>query len=198
MNLISAFAALRSAATFVWRRPKDAAIILLALLAAILAWRARCASNHAAELAAKIEGLPPGTKQVVTVYRDRVVTKWRDGPTKIEYRDRYLPPEGHIEIVTKDNLPEKAPEVIVRDWGFTSRLGGGIVYSEKPLPLLDLKWGYWRRYSATFGITPRFAGFGITRHIDDFTPFNNLEVLGIAGRTWNGGVEFGVGLRTNF
>lgn len=35
---------------------------------------------------------------MVTVYRDRVVMRWRDGPTKIEYRDRYLPPEGHVEV----------------------------------------------------------------------------------------------------
>lgn len=198
MSLISAIAAFRSAGTFAWRRPKDAAIILLLMLAGILAWRARRASDRAAELTAKIEGLPPGTKQVVTIRQDRVVTKWRDGPTKIEYRDRYLPPEGHVEIVTKENQPEKPPEVVIKDWGFTTRLGGGIVYSERPLPLIDLKWFYWKRYSMTLGITPQFGGLGISRHIDDFTPFHNLEIVGMGGVGWTGERRVGIGLRTNF
>ena len=198
MSLISATAALRSAVTFTWRRPKDAAIILLLLLAGILAWRARRASDHAAELVAKIEGLPPETKQVITFYRDRIVIKWRDGPTKIEYRDRYLPPEGHVEIVTKENQPEKPLEVMIKDWGFTTRPGGGIVYAGKPLPVIDLKWCYWRRYSLTLGVTPRFGGLGVSRHIEDFTPFRNLEVLGLGGFGWKGDMRLGLGLRINF
>lgn len=198
MSLISVIAVLRSAVTFTWRRPKDAALILLILLAGILGWRARRASERAAELVAKIEGLPPGTKQVVTINRDRVITKWRDGPTKIEYRDRYLPPEGHVEVVTKVDQPEKPPEVVIKDWGFTTRLGGGIVYSGKPLPLIDLKWAYWRRYSLTLGLTPQFGGVGLSRHMDDFTPFENLELVGIAGIGWSGERRVGLGLRTNF
>jgi hypothetical protein len=198
VSLISAIAALRSAVTFAWRRPKDAAIILLLLLAGILAWRARHASNRAAELAAKIEGLPPGTKQVVTIHQDRVVTKWRDGPTKIEYRDHYLPPEGHVEIVTKEDQPDKPPEVVIKDWGFTTRLGGGVVYSGKLLPLVDLKWFYWKRYSMTVGITPQFGGIGVSRHIDDFTPFHNLEIVGMGAIGWTGERQIGIGLRTNF
>lgn len=198
MSLISAIAALRSAVTFAWRRPKDAAIILLLLIAGILSWRARRASDRAAELVAMIEGLPPGTKQVVTINRDRVITKWRDGPTKIEYRDRYLPPEGHVEIVTKENQPEKPPEILIKDWGFTTRLGGGVVYSGKPLPLIDLKWFYWKRYSMTIGITPEFGGLGISRHIDDFTPFHNLEILGLGGVDWSGRSQIGLGFRINF
>lgn len=198
MNPIRILDGLRSAAAFAWRRPKDAAIILLVLLAGILAWRERRMSDRAAEQTAKVEGLPPDTKQVVTIYRDRVVTKWREGPGKIEYRDRYLPPEGHVEVVTKVDQPEKTPEVVIKDWGFTTRLGGGIVYSGKLLPLIDLKWAYWRRYSLTLGLTPEFGGVGLSRHVDDFTPFMNLEILAMTSIDWGGHRRIAVGLRTNF
>lgn len=190
--------ALKTAALFAIRRPKDAAVILLALLLALMFWRFNQERGHAQELAAKIEGLPPDTKQVVTIYRDRVVAKWRDGPTKVEYRDRYLPPEGHVEIVTKVDQPEKPPEVVINDRGFTHRFGGGIVYSGKPLPMIDFKWAYWRRYSAAAGITPEFGGLGVSRHVDDFTPFGNLELLGMGGVDWSGNAKFGIGARINF
>jgi len=189
---------LKAIALFAVRRPKDAAIILLALLLAVLFWRFNRERSHAQELAAKIEGLPPNTKQVVTLYRDRVVMRWRDGPTKVEYRDRYLPPEGHVEIVTKVDEPEKPPEVVIKDRGFTRRLGGGVVYAGEFLPLIDLKVWYWHRYSATVGATPRFGGLGVSRHIDDFTPFGNLEFLGMGGLGWSGEPRLGIGLRTNF
>jgi len=190
--------ALKAAALFSVRRPEEAAILLPAALLALTFWRLEREKGHAAELATKLEGLPPDTKQVVTIYRDRVVTKWRDGPTKVEYRDRYLPPEGHVEIVTKVDQPEKQPEVVIKDRGFTSRLGGGIVYAGEPLPLIDLKWTYWRRYSLTVGMTPRFGGLGLSRHIDDFTPFTNLEVVGLGGLDWRGELRFGLGIRINF
>lgn len=189
---------IKAAALFAVRQPKDAAIILLALLLAFLFWRLKRENRQVQEMAAKIEGLPPDTKQVVTVYRDRVVTKWRDGPTRIEYRDRYLPPEGKIEVVTKLDQPEKSPEVVIKDRGFTSRLGGGVVYAGEPLPLIDLKLAYWRRYSFTVGLTPRFGGMGVSRHLDDFTPFTNLEIMGLAGLDWDGQRRIGLGVRINF
>lgn len=199
MNLvIRLLAAAKNMVLFAVRRPKDAAIILMALLLAILFWRFNRERSHAQELAAKIEGLPPNTKQVVTLYRDRVVMKWKDGPTKVEYRDRYLPPEGKVEIVTKEDEPQKPPKVVIKDRGFTARLGGGVVYAGKPLPMIDLKWAYWRRYSLTVGITPEFGGLGVSRHIDDFTPFHNLEVLGLGGLNWRGDRRLGIGLRMNF
>jgi len=188
----------KGAASFAVGRPKDALIVALVVLLAILGWRLNREKGRSQELAAKSEGLPADTKQVVTIYRDRVVTKWRDGPAKIEYRDRYLPPEGHVEIVTKIGQPENPPEVIIKDWGFTTRLGGGIVYSGKPLPMLDLKWAYWHRYSLTLGITPAFGGLGLSRHIDDFTLFHNLEIVGMGGIGWTGERRIGIGLRTNF
>jgi hypothetical protein len=196
--LIRLAGTLKDAALFAVRRPKDAAIILLALLLAVLFWRFNRERGRAQELAAKIEGLPPNTRQVVTLYRNRVVMKWKDGPTKVEYRDRYLPSEGKVEIITKENEPEKPPEVAIKDRGFTARLGGGVVYAGRPLPLVDLKWGFWRRYSATVGITPEFGGLGLSRHIDDFTPFTNLEVLGLGGIGWHGDRRMGLGVRVNF
>lgn len=196
--VIRLLGAIKTAALFAVRRPKEATILLLAALLALTFWRLNRERGHAQEIAAKLAGLPADTKQVVTVYRDRVVTKWRDGPTKIEYRDRYLPPEGHVEVVTKTDQPGKPPEVVIKDRGFTSRLGGGIVYAGEPLPLIDLKWAYWQRYSLTLGLTPRFGGVGISRHVEDFTPFGNLEILGMVGPGWSGNPRFGIGLRTNF
>lgn len=190
--------AIKAASLFAVRKPKEAAILLLAALLALTFWRLNRERGHARELAAKLEGLPPDTKQVVTLYRDRVITKWRDGPTKVEFRDRYLPAEGHVEVVTKVDQPERPPEVIIKDRGFTSRLGGGIVYAGEALPLLDIKWAYWRRYSFTAGVTPRYGGVGVSRHIDDITPFGNLEFLGMAGAGWSGGLRLGIGIRTNF
>jgi hypothetical protein len=183
---------------FIIRRPQEAAIILLALMLAVLDWQLRHETGRAEQLTAKIEGLPPDTKQTVTIYRDRVVTKWRDGPTKIEYRDRYLPPEGYVEVVSKVDQPEKPPEVMVKDRGFTRRLGGGLISSGALLPMIDIKWAYWMRYSITTGITPEFGGIGISRHVDDFTPFQNLEIQGLAGLGWGAKFRFGIGLRTNF
>ena len=192
--------AVKAAVFFAARRPKDAVIILMALMLALMCWRFNREQSQAQKLATNVEGLPPNIRQVVTVYRDRVVTKWRNGQTKVEYRDRYLPPEGHVEVVTKENEPKKPPEVVLKDRGFTARLGGGIVYAGKPMPMLDLKWAYWRRYSLTVGVTPEFGGVGFSRHVDDAVPFGfgNLEILGMAGFDWHGGNRLGMGARVNF
>jgi hypothetical protein len=195
---IRLLSAIKASALYAVRRPKEAAIIMLAALLALTFWRLDREKGHAAELATKLEGLPPDTKQVVTIHRDRVITKWRDGPTKVEYRARYLPPEGHVEVVTKVDQPDNPPEVVVKDRGITSRLGAGVIYSGEPLPMIDLKWAYWRRYSLTLGLTPAFGGLGISRHIDDFTPFGNLELVGFGGLDWRGGPRAGIGLRLSF
>jgi hypothetical protein len=182
---------------FIIRRPHEAAIILLALLVAVLYWQLRQETGRAEQLVTKIEGLPPDTKQTVTIYRDRIMTKWREGPTKVAYRDRYLPPEGHVEVVSKVEQPNKPAEVMIKDRGFTSRLGGGVVYSGLLLPMVDFKWVYWRRYSLSVGITPQFGGIGFSRHIDDITPFHNIEVVGLAGLNWHGTPQIAVGIQTN-
>lgn len=198
MTLIKLLEAARVVGRWAFEHLKDTLILLLALLLAFMGWRLNREKVRSQELTAKIQGLPPDTQQAVTIYRDRIVTKWRDGPTHVEYRDRYLPPEGQIQVTTKIGSPDKQPEIVVKDHGLTSRLGGGIVYAGEPLPLLDLKWAYWRRYSLTAGVTPRFGGLGVSRHVDDFTPFDNLEILGMGGVDWAGNPRLSVGIRTNF
>ena len=196
--VIKILTALRSAIGFLVRRPKEGIIIVLALLLTFTHWRLKVEQRRSGELAGKAATLPPGTKEVVTIYRDRVITKWRDGPTKVEYQDRYLPPEGHVEVITKENQPDQAPEVRITDHGFTFRPGGGMVYSERLLLEADAKFAYWRRYGVLIGITQDFGGLGLSRHVDDFLPFHNLELQGDAGLSWQGRVRLAIGLRTNF
>jgi hypothetical protein len=131
--VISILSGLKSIARFLFRYPKEAVIIFLSLLLIFMNWRLKVERSKPQELGAKTASLPSGTKEVVTVYRDRVITKWRDGPTKVEYQDRYLPPEGHVEVIAKENQPDQAPEVRITDHGFTFRPGGGMVYSERLL-----------------------------------------------------------------
>lgn len=175
---------------------KDAMIVVLGLLLLLLNWelrveRGRIAHSPAAEL-------PENVSKTITIYRDRVVTKWRSAPMKIIYRDRYLPPEGSVMVSLPAVGPQNEPQIVVMDHGFTHRLGGGMLYSEKFLPEADLKWFYFRRYSALGGVTPEFIGAGLSRHIDDFTPFDSVELAGLAGISWQGKLRFGIGLRTNF
>lgn len=177
-----------------YKRTKDTAIIVLILLIVFLFWRLNHEKNKSQEMTAKIEGLPQNTKQVITVYRDRVITKWRDGAGKIIYKDRYLPPEGHVEITSKENEPNKLVEVKIKDWGFTAKLGGGVIYSGKLYPMIDLKWFYWRRYGLTLGVTRSNIGIGITRHVDDILKFNNLEIIGF----YTHNHRLFLGLRVNF
>jgi len=58
------------------------------------------------------------------------------------HSNRRIGIDGHVEVVSKVDQPEKPPEVVVKDRGFTRRLGGGLVYSGKLLPLIDFKWAY--------------------------------------------------------
>jgi len=196
--VIRILSGLKSIAGFLVRYPKEAAIILLSLLLIFMNWRLKMEQRKSQDLGAKAATLPPGTKEVVTVYRDRVITQWRDSPTKVEYRDRYLPPEGHVELIAKENQPNQAPEVRITDHGFTFRPGGGMVYSERLLLEADAKFAYWRRYGVLIGITQDFGGLGLSRHVDDFLPFHNLEVQGDAGLSWQGHLRLAIGLRTNF
>lgn len=85
--------------------------------------------------------------------------------------------------------------MVIKDRGLTARLGGGLVYAGRPLPMGDLKWACFRRYSLTAGIPPEFGGLGLSRHIDDRTPFQNLDVVGPGGVGWQGDRRFGAGLR---
>lgn len=183
---------------FVIHHPKDAAIIGLSLICIFLNWQIGIERKQAQRTLATKESLPEGTKQIITVYRDRVITKWRDGPERIIYKERYLPPEGRVELVTKEVVSSQPPEIRIKDRGFASRLGGGMVYSDGLLPQADLKWFYLGRYSTLLVITSQFGGLGLSRHIDDFTPFQNLEFVGDVGLSWQGNARWGLGLRTNF
>lgn len=189
---------IKSVAGFAFRHPKDAAIIALSLICIFLNWKIGSERRETERSLVVAGSLPADTKQIITVYRDRVVTKWRDGPTKVEYRDRYLPPEGHVELIAKESQPNQTAEMRIKDRGLTFRLGGGVIYSDKLMPEADLKWFYFRRYGALIGITPHFGGLGLSRHIDDFTPFQNLELLAEAGLSWQGNLRIGLGLRTSF
>jgi hypothetical protein len=66
------------------------------------------------------------------------------------------------------------------------------------MPEGDVKWFYFRRYSLLGAVSPEFGAAGISRHIDDFTPFANLEVTGLCGVSWHGDIRWGIGVRTNF
>ncbi len=103
-----------------------------------------------------------------------------------------------MEVITKEGQPNQAPEVRIKDHGFTFRPGGGMVYSERFLPEADAKLAYWQRYGILIGITPDFGGLGLSRHVDDFLPFQNLELQGNAGLSWQGNLRLAIGLRTNF
>lgn len=196
--MINFLSLLKAGVSLLVRKPREVLIGLLAAIILILAIRLR-RDEKKLQSSTTISGqLPPGTKQIVTVFKDRVVIKTQLLPGKIEYRDRYLPPEGHIEFVTKDSQPNQTPEVRIKDFGLTFRLGGGIVYSERLLPEADVKFAYWRRYGALIGMTKDFGSLGICRHVDDFTPFPNLELMAETGLSWQGNLRFGIGLRTNF
>ena len=109
----------------------------------------------------------------------------------------YLPPEGSVTLVTKEDT-RIAPEVVVKDHGWTFRPGGGTIYSARFLPEVDVKLVYWKRYSFLAGINSEFAGVGAARHVDDLIPFHNLEIFGLGGHSWHGTFRFGIGIRTNF
>lgn len=107
----------------------------------------------------------------------------------------------------RDEAAEKVPELHVdfKPWGFTLKPGLGVVYSGKLMPEIDVKFFYYKRYSAKVGFTKEFAWLGGSRHIDDlislvipkFKP-RNLEVQGGYGLEYEGGDDRVVlGLRLN-
>src|SRR3989338_6836055 len=123
-RVIDVLGSLRAVIVGIIRRPKDALIVVLLLLFAVAAWKLKVERRKSEELAGKVEGLPPGTQQIIQIAHDRVITRWRDGPTKIEYQDRYLPPEGSLQVITKEGSHTQPPELKIKDYGLTSRLGG--------------------------------------------------------------------------
>lgn len=179
------------------KRAQSLLLVILAVMVGILSFQTRRDERRIQELSVQAGNLPAGTAQIVTVYRDRVVTRTQVLPGKVEYRDRYLPPEGSVELyIRKDGLAnDRQPEV--KDYGFTCRLGGGLVYAGALLPQADIKWFYFRRYSVLTGITPQFMTISLSRHVDDVIPLQNAEIGGHIGVSWDGRIKLAFGIRTN-
>jgi len=187
-----------AAGSFLLRRPRDLAIVILALLAIALAIQVRHERHRLQEVSAQAGTLPPGTQQVVTVWKDRIITKTQVLPGKVEYRDQYLPREGSATIYIRKDVQGMVPAPVIKDRGFTLRPGGGIVFSGRLMPEGDVKWFYFRRYSLLGVVSPEFGAAGFSRHVDDLAPFANLEVMGLCGVSWHGDFRLGIGLRSNF
>ncbi len=160
-----------------------------------------------------------GKVTVITKERDQAIEEYKE----VLERLKTMTDEEEIRKAKKtlDGLigdVNKPPEVIVKNKGFTSRFGYGMTIGldsstevdlgndrklDLPImPMLDWKFVYWKRWSATVGVTPRDIGPGITRHIDDITPrklnMKNLE-LGIRPAIeFTGGRRLDVILRNNF
>ena len=112
----------------------------------------------------------------------------------------------------------KPPEVVVKDWGFTSRFGAGVVVSPgnrldlvtaagnrlslPASPALDWKWFYWKRWSTELQVSMFYVGPSVSRHVDDFMPrwlhADNVELAVGGGPCWRGGRCIGAGFRSNF
>ena len=163
----------------------------------------------------------PDEGSVITITRERDVAigKYEKLLEDIQKMDDV----GEIEEAKKrlrELLSEvrKPPEVIVKDKGFTSRFGYGMLLgpglgvkvdmgSDKDfdlpiMPVLDWKWGFWKRYSTIIQVNPKYIGPGITRHVDDFTPkslhMTNLELGITGGFMFTGGKRLDIILRQNF
>jgi len=114
-----------------------------------------------------------------------------------------LPPQ-HVVYEILETVPVSSVLIArireLRQLGYRFALDDFVCLEEyRPLlPMVDFKWAYLGRYSLTTGITPQFGGIGLSRHIDDMTLFQNLEIQCIVGPGWDTKLYFGVGLRTNF
>ncbi len=156
---------------------------------------------------------------VVTKERDEAIAQYQALLEKLKLAknpDEVKKIEGDLKTIA-DGL-NKPPEIVFRDWGFTSRFGYGIAISpgsrldlatgdgvKLALPIspqIDWKWGYWGRYSGLIQANLFYVGPEFTRHIDDVTPrflhVNNLEFGFSGGLRWTGGYAIGTNLRTNW
>lgn len=160
-----------------------------------------------------------GKVEVVTKEKDVLQQKYDEltkkiiaakTPSEIETLKEQL--NGVVQDINNNTT------IQVRDWGLTSRFGFGLVAGpgvksslrttsgrnlDVPIaPMLDWKYAYFHRYSATLQINPIFVGPGFSRHIDDITPnilhLNNLEWGLSGGPGWTGGHYVGTFVRTNF
>lgn len=103
----------------------------------------------------------------------------------------------------RDELAGKVPELHIdfSRFGFTCRLGYGVLYNGKFLPEIDIKWVYWGRWSLKTGATKEFVDIGVSRHLDDLIPYikpRNVEAQIIVGKRYDGPYTIAAGARSNF
>jgi len=153
-------------------------------------------------LTVQVQGLEKDLKQKVVIEKSIIKTLYRDREGKTVYRTIYLPAEGSV-VVNQSTDSAKIDEVIIKDKGFCFRPGFGFVYSDKILPVFDLKVVYFKRWSLMApSANLDYIGIGVSRHVDDLLEwthmrFENTEVYLNGGHEYKGSWRFGVGLRMN-
>lgn len=146
--------------TFAWKNKQIAIIIIMALLIAFLSCQNRNKNNAIDLLNNKNKTLADNLNLQVNgtkvVYRDK---------DKIVYK--YLPAEGKIT----ESKPDAKGNVIVKikDFGLTFKFGGAVLYDGKMDGALDIKLGFYNRYSLGISSSLTSANIWGSRHIDDLT-----------------------------
>ena len=105
-------------------------------------------------------------------------------------------------LLAKLNSGTQGVTVVVKDKGFCLRPGIGVEGSSRGIePRLDLKWAYFKRYSALLGGSRAGVDISVSRHLDDLIwghPqnaefFGGYKFIPLYGGSW-----YAVGLRLNF
>lgn len=107
-----------------------------------------------------------------------------------------------LERLMEDNIANFNDTVIIKNYGFVFRPGGGADYAGNGVKLrLDAKVYFWRRWSLLIGGSPNGIGPAVSHHLDFFFWHpQNLEIFGgYNPLTFNKGANnFVFGLRSNF
>ena len=141
--------------------------------------------------------MDPAVKAKLNALNEKLAAAKANGETSQEEIDR-LNKE-------RDELQRRLMKVNVdvKTWGFTIRPGIGVLYSKELYPEVDIKFFFWKRYSAKVGATTKFFDVGVSRHIDDLMPFRikfrNLEIQITYGFEYEdmGNRRFAIGGRLN-
>lgn len=105
-------------------------------------------------------------------------------------------------LLAKLNSGSQGVTVVVKDKGFTLRPGIGIEGSSRGIePRLDIKWAYYKRYSALLGGSRAGVDISVSRHLDDIIwghpqnveLFGGYKIVPLYGGSW-----YTAGLRLNF
>lgn len=179
---------------------KEALIIVLIALVLYCGYINKKKDDQYVALQEKLISLPKEITKKIIIKNGKADIAYREDG-KIKNIKKYVPPEGSITIketiISKDKTKT---EVKIKNKGFIFKPGMGILYSKKLYPELDFKWAYLGRYSSTFGITTKFLGIGLTRHLDDLLPFSpqNIEFQVMYGLDFDSGHILSTGIRINF